>query len=128
MFAKTARPSSIAATMLAKLSSSSTMSAASRATSVPLRPIAIPTSALRKCRCVVDAVAGHRDDLTLVLQRADDAHLLLREHPREDDLRRVERELKLDVGEMPELLAGDHDGRGERTSPISRAIAVAVCG
>ncbi len=48
MLAKTVRPSSMAATMLAKLSSSSTMSAASRATSVPVRPMAMPMSALRR--------------------------------------------------------------------------------
>jgi len=41
----TARPSSIAATMVAKLSSSRMMSADSLATSVPEMPIAMPTSA-----------------------------------------------------------------------------------
>ena len=46
MLLKTARPSSTALTMLAKLSSSSTMSAASLATSVPVSPIAIPMCAL----------------------------------------------------------------------------------
>ena len=46
MFSKTARPSSMAFTMLAKLSSSSTMSAASLATSVPAIPIAMPMCAL----------------------------------------------------------------------------------
>ncbi|MNZ65915.1 hypothetical protein D3C78_841160 [compost metagenome] len=45
MLAYTARPSSTALTMLAKLSSSSTMSAASRATSVPPMPMAMPMSA-----------------------------------------------------------------------------------
>ena len=63
----------------------------------------MPTSALRRAGRVVHAVAGHRDDLALLFQRADDAHLLLREDAREDDLRRVERELELDVREMPEL-------------------------
>ena len=46
MLLKTARSSSTALTMLAKLSSSSTMSAASLATSVPAIPIAIPMCAL----------------------------------------------------------------------------------
>ena len=40
--AKTPRPSSIAASMVAKSSSRSTMSAASLATSVPDRPMAMP--------------------------------------------------------------------------------------
>ncbi len=41
------RPSSIAATIVAKSSSVSTISAASRAASVPEQPIAMPTSARR---------------------------------------------------------------------------------
>ena len=45
MFEKIARPSSTAATMEAKLSSASTMSAACLDTSVPVMPIAIPMSA-----------------------------------------------------------------------------------
>ena len=45
MFANVARPCSTAATIVAKSSSSSTRSAASRATSVPERPIAMPMSA-----------------------------------------------------------------------------------
>ena len=45
MFAYVARPCSTAAMMVAKSSSSSTRSAASRATSVPLSPMATPMSA-----------------------------------------------------------------------------------
>jgi hypothetical protein len=45
MFAKIARPSSTAATMVAKLSSASTMSAACFDTSVPVMPMAMPMSA-----------------------------------------------------------------------------------
>ena len=45
MFAKIARPSSIAATMVAKSSSVRTMSEASFATSVPVMPMATPMSA-----------------------------------------------------------------------------------
>ena len=47
MLGNVARPSSIAATIVAKWSSSRTRSAASRATSLPLAPIATPTSASR---------------------------------------------------------------------------------
>jgi hypothetical protein len=47
MLEKTVRPSSTPATMLAKLSSRRTIWAASRATSVPERPMAMPTSAAR---------------------------------------------------------------------------------
>ena len=49
--------------MVAKLSSSSTRLAASRATSVPPRPMATPMSARLQRRRVVDAVAGHGDEL-----------------------------------------------------------------
>ena len=45
MLAKIARPSSTAATIVAKLSSASTMSAASFDTSVPVMPMAMPMSA-----------------------------------------------------------------------------------
>ena len=48
MFAKIARPSSTAATIDAKLSSASTMSAASLDTSVPVMPMATPMSAVRR--------------------------------------------------------------------------------
>ena len=50
--------------MVAKWSSSSTRSAASRATSVPERPIAMPMSACRSAGPVVHPVAGHRHDVT----------------------------------------------------------------
>ncbi len=45
MLSKIARPSSTAATIEAKLSSASTMSAASLDTSVPVMPMAMPMSA-----------------------------------------------------------------------------------
>ena len=48
MLSYMARPCSIALTIVAKLSSSNTMSATSRATSVPPRPMAIPISAAFK--------------------------------------------------------------------------------
>jgi len=47
MLSNTRRPSSTAATMVAKLSSSNTTSAACLASSVPATPIATPTSAVR---------------------------------------------------------------------------------
>ena len=65
---KTPRPSSTAASMEAKLSSVSTMSAASLATSVPVMPMATPMSAWRERRGVVDAVAGHGHHVALALQ------------------------------------------------------------
>ena len=77
MFEKIARPSSTAATIVAKLSSASTMSAASLDTSVPVMPIATPMSAVFKRRRVVDAVAGHRHDRAAALQRLHDAQLVL---------------------------------------------------
>ena len=46
MLAKIDRPTSTAATMVAKLSSASTMSAASLDTSVPVMPMATPMSAV----------------------------------------------------------------------------------
>ena len=46
MFEKIERPSSTAATMVAKLSSASTMSAACLETSVPVMPMAMPISAV----------------------------------------------------------------------------------
>ena len=77
MLAKIARPSSTAATIVAKLSSASTMSAASLETSVPVMPMATPMSAVFERGRVVDAVAGHRDDGAAALQRLDDAQLVL---------------------------------------------------
>ena len=79
-------------------------------------------------RRVVDAVASHGDELALLFQRADDAHFLFGEDAREHDFRGVERELELDVREMPSCSPVITTGAAERTSPISRAIAVAVWG
>jgi hypothetical protein len=49
-----------------------TMSAASRATSLPRRPSAMPMSARRSACASVDPVAGHGDDSVLSLQRLDE--------------------------------------------------------
>jgi hypothetical protein len=48
----------------------STTSAVSIATSVPA-PIAMPEIGLRERRCVVDAVADHRDDAAVALHFGD---------------------------------------------------------
>ena len=64
--------------MEAKLSSSSTSEAASRATSVPRPPMATPDVRGLERRGVVDAVAGHGDDLAVGLERLHDAQFLLR--------------------------------------------------
>ena len=84
MFEKIARPSSTAATIEAKLSSASTMSAASLETSVPVMPIATPMSAVFKAGRVVDAVAGHRHDRAFALQRFHDPQLVFRVDARID--------------------------------------------
>ena len=70
MLAKIERPSSTAATIEAKLSSVRTMSAAPFETSVPVIPIATPMSAALQRRRVVHAVAGHRHDPPVRLERA----------------------------------------------------------
>ena len=58
-------------------------------------------------RCVVDAVAGHRDDLAVALERVDDAQLVLGVHARVDaDVLDLSGELV--VGHLLELDAG-HD-------------------
>ena len=85
MLVNVARPCSMAATIVAKSSSSSTRSAASRATSVPLRPMAMPMSAAWQRGPVVDAVAGHRDDVATRLERTGDAELVLGRDPGDHD-------------------------------------------
>ena len=57
MLANMARPSSTAATIEAKLSSASTMSAASFDTSVPVMPIATPISAVVRCAIALAVLA-----------------------------------------------------------------------
>jgi hypothetical protein len=75
--------------MVAKLSSCSTMSAASRATSVPPRAHRDADGGLLDRRRVVDPVAGHRHDLAAIgLQRLHDAELVLGVDPREHPHRR----------------------------------------
>ena len=59
-------------------------------------------------RRVVHAVAGHGDDLALFLQRLDDEHFLLGGDAREDDLRRIQRQLQLRGGHAAHFIANDH--------------------
>ena len=77
MLLKTVRPSLTAAVIEAKLSSASTISAASFATSVPLIPMATPMSAFLSGGRIVDPVAGHRHDLLVRLDRLHEAELVL---------------------------------------------------
>src|SRR4029450_9535796 len=65
-----------------------------------------PDVGLLEGGCVVDAVAGHRDDLPLPLERVDQAHLVLRCHARDhaDPLDRLEQLL---VAHRPDLGARD---------------------
>ena len=65
-------------------------------------------------RRVVHAVAGDGDDLLLVLQRFDDAQLLIGADPREEDFGVIQRQLQLGVRRAPQLIAGD-DGRSVRS-------------
>jgi hypothetical protein len=85
-----ARPCSTAATMVAKSSSRSTRSAASRATSVPERPDADADVGGVQGGAVVDAVAGHGDDVASGLQGAGDAQLVLGCDTGQDDAFSVE--------------------------------------
>ena len=80
---KTPRPSSMAASMVAKSSSVRTMSAASLATSVPPKPMATPMSACWRAGASltpspVMATTWWRD-----LEALDEAQLLLGRHPGE---------------------------------------------
>ena len=84
MLAKMPRPSRTAATMVAKLSSARIIFAASLVTSVPVMPIAIADVGRLQRRRVVDAVAGHRHDVAVGLQRVDDAQLVRRRDARID--------------------------------------------
>ena len=77
MFAKIARPSSTAATIVAKLSSASTMSAASFETSVPVMPMATPMSAFFSAGASLTPSPVIATTAPFALQRLDDAQLVL---------------------------------------------------
>ena len=79
--ANVARPCSTAATIVAKLSSSSTRSAASARHVAAARPHGDADVGLAQRGAVVDAVAGHRDHVPARPERPGDSELVLRGHP-----------------------------------------------
>ena len=109
------RPSRTAATMLAKLSSARTMSDASRVTSVPLRPMAMPMCASRSAGAsltpspVIATTAPRAfhvaHDAQLVLGRGARVHALRGVLPRPNDA-----QLARDRAGGDGLVARDHDG------------------
>ena len=127
MLSNTARPSSMAATMLAKLSSSRIMSAASRATSVPVMPMAMPMSAVLQRRRVVHAVAGDGHDFAFALQRLTIAAFLVGADAREKISGASSASCSC-AGDMRRSSSPDHHRLRRCTRPISRAMAAAVCG
>ena len=72
---------------------------------------------------IVDAVAGHRHDLAVRLERVDDAELLLRHDPREHGRRA--HPLPIRFAQLLEFFAGDELFGVEARL---RAIALAVAG
>ena len=80
MLRMVARLSRSARTIPRKSPRTSVTPALSIATSVPV-PIAIPTSACRERRRVVDTVAGHRNHAPGLLEFAHDLGLALRQNP-----------------------------------------------
>ena len=106
MLAKIARPSSTAATIVAKLSSASTMSAASFETSVPVMPMAMPMSAVFSAGASLTPSPVIATIGAAALQRVDDAQLVLGVDARVDrDLAHGSRERL--VRHLLELGAGD---------------------
>ena len=78
------RPSSTAATIVAKLSSARTMSAASLLTSVPVIPIATPMSANLSAGASLTPSPVIATTAPRVFARLDDPELLLGVRPRVD--------------------------------------------
>ena len=118
MLTKVARPCSMPATMVAKWSSSSTRSAASRATSVPDPAHGDADVGLVQRRAVVDAVAGHGHDVTAGPQRPGDPQLVLGRHPGDDDAVVVEQRAE-DAVVVGEVLARQDRVVGGPQSPTS---------
>src|SRR5262245_62162654 len=136
MLSYTRRPSRMACAIDEKSSSRRTRSAASRATSVPRAPIAIPMSAALKGGRVVHAVPGHGDHRSVRPEGAHEAELLLGNDAREDvrplDSRRERgvvqafeigaghdvvaelTELPRDVARRPRIIPRDHDRANAR--------------
>ena len=107
MFSNTARPSSMAATMLAKLSSSRIRSAASLATSVPAMPMAMPMSAVFRAGASFTPSPVTATISPFFFRACDDQHLLLGGDAGEDDLLRIECQLQLRRRDRAQLVAGD---------------------
>ena len=106
MLPKTMRPSSTAATMVAKLSSSSVMPAASLLTSVPAMPIAMPTSAFFSAGASLTPSPVIATTSPRFCQAVDDAQLVGRRHARVDgDVGHVA--LEIGVAHRLEVAAGD---------------------
>ena len=84
MLSKMTRPSPTAPTIVAKLSSCSTMSAGVLGDVGARDAHRHADVGLLERRRVVDAVAGHRHDVAVALQRVDDPQLVLRRHARVD--------------------------------------------
>ena len=107
------RPSAIAATIVAKSSSVRTIAAASRAASVPAAAHRDADVGAAERGRVVDAVAGDRHDVAVLLQLTDERELVRGCRPREDRLVREPegvsdrvRRGRMVAGEHPDLDAG----------------------
>src|SRR6516164_5436688 len=98
------RPSRTNLTIEPKSSSRSTIEDASRATSVPRPPMAIPMCAAFKRRRIVDTVPGHSRDRPVRFECVDDTKLLLRHDPGEHR-RRTYTDSQLAVGQLLDLFA-----------------------
>src|SRR3972149_4913209 len=86
MLSKTARPSSMAATMVPKLSSARIMSAGFLGAPVPPNPHRNPDIRLLQRGRIVHAVACYRDDLAQGLEDRHDPELVIGRDPGEEGL------------------------------------------
>ena len=112
MLPNTIRPSSTAATMVAKLSSSSVMPAASLLTSVPGDAHGDTDVGLLQRRRVVDAIAGHGGHLAPLLPGGDDTKLVGGRHARvHGDVSHIA--FEIGVAHRLELAAGYHAAVGQ---------------
>ncbi len=114
MLSKIPRPSRIPATMLAKLSSARTMSAASRVTAVPVRPMAIPMCASRSAGASFTPSPVMATTAPRPFQAAHDPQLVLRRGTGVNDLRSSlvvfgqDSHLSGDGRRRDRMVAGDH--------------------
>ena len=79
-------------------------------------------------RRVVDAVAGHRDDVAVGLQRVDDAQLVLRRDARVDRRARAPRRRTPASSSASSSAPGERRARPAATMPRSAAMRAAVRG